>query len=137
MRRREFVTVLGSAAALWPIAVRAQREMPRIGILWPGAEPPAPPRMESFRQALRQLGFLEGQNVEIELRYARRGLQQLPELAAELVGMNVDVLTTFGDLTPRIAQQATATIPIVAISDDILGAGLVSSLAHRITTRPD
>ena len=88
--------------------------------------------MESFRQALRQLGFVEGQNLAIELRYARRGLQQLPELAAELVGMNVDVLATFGDLTPKIAQQATTTIPIVAISDDILGAGLVTSLS-----RPD
>jgi putative ABC transport system substrate-binding protein len=86
--------------------------------------------MEAFRQALRQLGFVEGQNVAIELRYARGGLQQLPELAAELVRMKVDVLTTFGDLTPRIAQQATKTIPIVAISDDIVGAGLVGSLSH-------
>lgn len=63
--------------------------------------------MYSFRQALRQLGFVEGQNLAIELRYAR-GLQQLPELAAELVGMKVDVLTTFGDHAPKIAQQATA-----------------------------
>jgi putative tryptophan/tyrosine transport system substrate-binding protein len=86
--------------------------------------------MESFRQALRQLGFVEGQNVAIEFRYARGGLQQLPELAAELVRMKVDVLTTFGDLTPRIAQEATKTIPIVAISDDILGAGLVASLSR-------
>jgi putative ABC transport system substrate-binding protein len=86
--------------------------------------------MEAFRQALRQLGFVEGQNVAIELRYARGGLQQLPELAAELIGMKVDVVTTFGDLTPRIAQQATKTIPIVAISDDIIGAGLVGSLSH-------
>ena len=130
MRRREFITVLGGAAA-WPLAARAQQSAtPTIGILWPGAEPPAPPRMESFRQALRQLGFTEGQNIAIELRYARGGLQQLPELAAELVRMKVDVLTTFGDLTPKIAQQATRTIPIVAISDDIVGAGLVSSLSR-------
>jgi putative ABC transport system substrate-binding protein len=130
MRRREFITVLGGAAAL-PLAARAQQSaMPTIGILWPGAEPPAPPRMESFRQALRQLGFTEGQNIAIELRYARDGLQQLPELAAELVRRKVDVLTTFGDLTPKIAQQATKTIPIVAISDDIVGAGLVSSLSR-------
>jgi putative ABC transport system substrate-binding protein len=86
--------------------------------------------MESFRQALRQLGFVEGQNIAIELRYARGGQQQLPELAAELVGMKVDVLTTFGDFTIGIAQQATKTIPIVAISDDILGAGLVTSLSR-------
>ena len=82
------------------------------------------------RQALRQLGFIEGQNVAIELRYARGGLQQIPELAAELVRIRSDVLVTFGDLTPKIAQQATTTIPIVAISDDILGAGLVASLSH-------
>jgi putative tryptophan/tyrosine transport system substrate-binding protein len=133
MKRREFIRLLGGAAAAWPLAARAQQSaIPTVGVLWPGAEPPAPPRMESFRQALRQMGFVEGQNVAIELRYARGGLQQLPELAAELVRMKVGVLTTFGDLTPRIAQEATKTIPIVAISDDILGAGLVASLS-----RPD
>jgi putative ABC transport system substrate-binding protein len=129
MRRRKFVMGVGAVAA-WPLAARAQQPMPLIGILWPGAEPPAPPRMESFRQVLRQLGFVEGQNIAIELRYARGGLQQLPELAAELVRLKVDVLVTFGDLTPKIAQQATKAIPIVAISDDILGAGLVASLSR-------
>ena len=130
MRRREFITLAG-AAATWPFAARAQQDAtPTIGILWPGAEPPAPPRMESFRQALRQLGFVEDKNVALELRYAKGGLQQLPELAAELVRMKADVLLTFGDLTPKIAQQATKTIPIVAISDDIVGAGLVTSLSH-------
>jgi putative ABC transport system substrate-binding protein len=132
MRRREFIAGIGSAAML-PMAAQAQQlSTPTIGVLWPGAEPPAAPRMESFRLALRQLGFVEGQNLAIELRYARNGLGQLPALADELIGMKVDVLTTFGDLTPKIAQQATKTIPIVAISDDILGAGLVSSLS-----RPD
>src|SRR5881392_3271467 len=131
MRRREFITLLGSTALAWPLAARAQQSaMPVIGVLWPGASPPGSPRMESFTQALRQLGFIEGQNVSIELRYARGGLQQLPELAAELVRIKVDVLATFGDLTPKIAQQATGTIPIVAISDDILGAGIVTSLSR-------
>ena len=75
MERREFIALLGGAATAWPLAARAQQPpIPTIGILWPGAEPPAPPRMESFRQALRQLGFVEGQNVAIELRYARGGL---------------------------------------------------------------
>jgi putative ABC transport system substrate-binding protein len=86
--------------------------------------------MESFTQALRQLGFIEGHNVEIELRYAQRGQQQLPELAAELVRQKVDVILASGDLAPRVAQQATTTIPIVAFSDDILGAGLVTSLSR-------
>jgi putative ABC transport system substrate-binding protein len=131
MKRRTFITLLGGAAAAWPLVARAQQPTkPVIGVLWPGTSPPGYPRMESFTQALRQLGFIEGQNISIEIRYARGGLQQLPELAAELVLMNVDVLATFGDLTPKIAQQATGTIPIVAISDDILGAGIVTSLSR-------
>jgi putative tryptophan/tyrosine transport system substrate-binding protein len=131
MRRREFIGFFGSSLVAWPMAARAQQSaVPIVGILWPGAEPPAPPRMESFRQALRQLGYVEGQNIAIELRYARGGLQQLPELAAELVRMKSDVLFAPGDLAPRIAQQATTTIPIVAMSDDILGAKLVASLSH-------
>jgi putative tryptophan/tyrosine transport system substrate-binding protein len=130
MKRREFITMLGGAAA-WPLAARAQQSaMHVIGVLWPGTSAPAYPRMESFTQALRQLGFIEGQNISIELRYARGGPQELIELAAELVLTKVDVLATFGDLTPKIAQQATGTIPIVAISDDILGAGIVRSLSR-------
>ena len=85
---------------------------------------------ESFRQALRQLGYVEGQNVAIELRYAQGGLQQLPDLAAELVRLKVDVIATFGDLAPRIVQQATGTIPIVAVGDDVIGSGLIASLSR-------
>ena len=126
MKRREFICFLSGAAA-WPFAARAQQSgrIPRIGLLWPGASPPASPRMESFRQALRQAGYVEG-TVAIELRYAQAGLQQLPDLAAELVRLKVDVIVAFGDLAPRIAQQATGTIPTVAIGDDILGAGLIA-----------
>ena len=86
--------------------------------------------MESFRQALSQLGYIEGRNVAIEIRYAEGGLGQLPELAAELVRLKVNVITAFGDLAPKIAQQATGTIPIVAICDDIVGAGLVANLSR-------
>src|SRR6516225_7794825 len=131
MRRREFVRLLGGAAAGWPFAVRAQgTNLPKIGVLWPGAMPPVSPRMESFRLALRQFGYIEGQTVAIELRYAEKGVRQLPELAAELVSRKVDVITAFGDLAPQVAQQATGRIPIVAICDDIVGAGLVTNLAH-------
>ena len=132
MKRREFITLLGGAAA-WPLAARAQQQgesVFKIGVLWPGAAPPASPRMESFRLALRQFGYVEGRNVAIELRYAKGGLRQLPELAAELVRLKVNVITAFGDLAPKIAQQATETIPIVAICDDIVGAGLVASLSR-------
>jgi putative ABC transport system substrate-binding protein len=129
--RRKFLATLGGAAA-WPLAARAQQaeSIPRIGLLWPGDAPPASPRMESFRQGLRALGFVDGQNVAIELRYAQRGPQQLPELAAELVRLKVDVIFASGDFAPKVAQQATETIPIVAISDDILGAGIVASLSR-------
>jgi putative ABC transport system substrate-binding protein len=86
--------------------------------------------MESFRLALRQFGYIDGQTVAIELRYAEKGVRQLSELAAELVRAKVDVITAFGDLAPQVALQATGKIPIVAICDDIVGAGLVASLAH-------
>jgi putative ABC transport system substrate-binding protein len=131
MRRREFITVLG-AAATWPMMAQAQQgeSVPKIGVLWPGAAPPAAPRMESFRLALRQFGYVEGENVAIELRYAKGGLRELPELAGEMVRSKVNVIAAFGDLAPKIAQQATGTIPIVAICDDIMGAGLVDSLSR-------
>src|SRR5262245_38169512 len=111
MRRREFITLIGGAAVAWPLAARAQQaeSIPRIGLLWPGDAPPASPRMESFRQGLRALGFVDGQNVAIELRYAQRGPQQLPELAAELVRLKVDVIFASGDFAPKVAQQATQT----------------------------
>jgi putative ABC transport system substrate-binding protein len=124
----------GGAGLAWPLGARAQQDgsIPRIGILWPGASLPAPPRMEAFRQGLRDLGFIDGQNVIIELRYAQGGVQQLPELAAELVRLKIDVIQASGDLAPRIAQQATTTVPIVAMSDDILGAGLSVSRTPQL-----
>jgi putative ABC transport system substrate-binding protein len=133
MQRRDFITLLGGATFGWPLLALAQQQnesVAKIGVLWPGFAPPASPRMESFRLALRQFGYVEGRNVAIELRYAERGVGQLPELAAELVRLKVNVITAFGDLAPRIAQQATGTIPIVAICDDIVGAGLVTSLSR-------
>jgi len=76
MRRREFITLIGGAGLAWPLGARAQQDgsISRIGILWPGASLPAPPRMEAFRQGLRDLGFIDGQNVIIELRYAQGGV---------------------------------------------------------------
>ena len=134
MKRRQFIALLGgaAAAATCPLAVGAQQagSVASIGLLWPGDAPPVSPRMESFRQGLRTLGFVDGQNIAIELRYAQGGPKQLPELAAELVRLKVDVIYTAGDLAPREAQQATETIPIVVISDDILGAGVVASLSR-------
>jgi putative ABC transport system substrate-binding protein len=86
--------------------------------------------MPAFTQALRQLGFVEGHNLSIELRYARSGPEQLPELAGELAQANVDVIAAFGDLAPKIVHDRTQNIPIVAVSDDILATGLVDSLSR-------
>src|SRR5262249_45879142 len=129
MRRRDFIKAI--AIATWPLAAHAQQPRTRvIGVLWPGTTPPTSPRMESFRQGLREAGMIEGHDFLIELRYAKEGLQQLPELVAELVRMKVDVISPAGDFALRIAQQGTSKIPIVANSDDMLGTGLVPSLAR-------
>jgi putative ABC transport system substrate-binding protein len=132
MKRRAFISLVGGAAATWPLAARAQQtgNHASIGLLWPASVPPASPRMESFRLGLRESGFVEGQNVVIAIRHPQRGPQQLPELAAELVRMKVDVILSNGDFAPRVAQQATKTIPIVAISDDVIGAGIIASLSR-------
>ena len=132
LKRREFIALLGGAAVAWPVAARAQsaENVRRVGILWPGASPPASPRLESFREGLREAGFIDGENLVIELRYSKTGLQHLPELAAELVRLKVEVIEASGDFAPRVAQQATSTIPIVAFTDDVLGAGLVDSLSR-------
>jgi ABC-type uncharacterized transport system substrate-binding protein len=130
MRRREFITLLSGTAASWPFAVRAQQgqRVRRLGVLWPGASAPAPPRLESFREGLREAGYIEGYNLTIELRYSRRGAQYLPEL--ELVRLDVEVIQASGDFAPKVAQKATGTIPILAFTDDVLGADLVSSLSR-------
>jgi putative ABC transport system substrate-binding protein len=114
IERRKFLAVLlGGAAVAWPLAARAQLSgMPVIGLLWPGDAPPVSPRMESFRQGLRALGLVDGQNVAIELRYAQRGLQQLPELAAELISLKVDVILAPGDLAPKVPSRRRRRFPL-------------------------
>jgi putative tryptophan/tyrosine transport system substrate-binding protein len=131
VKRREFIAFFGAAAAAWPLAARAQQaSTAKVGLLWPGAGPPVSPRMESFREGLRRSGYVEGQNVTIELRYAQPGQEQLAGHAADLVRANVDVIATFGDGGTKIAQGATGTIPIVTIGDDLLGSGLIGSLSR-------
>ena len=125
--RREFIALLGGAAA-WPLAARAQQHaMPRIGILLLGGPEPMGP----FREALHELGYVEGRNVEIEVRSAQGQASRLPELAAELVGRKVDIIVA--SLTPAIAaaKNATRDIPIVmAPAGDPVATGLVASLAR-------
>jgi putative tryptophan/tyrosine transport system substrate-binding protein len=130
MRRREFITLAGGAAA-WPLTGRAQQaSSAKVGLLWPGAGPPVSPRLESFREGLRRSGYVEGQNVAIDLRYVQAGQQTLADHAADLVRAKVAVIATFGDSATKIAQQATSTIPIVSLADDLLGSGLIGSLSR-------
>ena len=129
LKRREFITLLGGAAAVWPFPVRAQQlKVPTIGALVIGNISPEQFWRE-FRQGLRDLGYVEGQNIRFEFRSAEGHLDRLPELAAELVRLKVDIIVTWFTPTALAAKQATNEIPIVmAETGDPVGTGLVASL---------
>jgi ABC-type uncharacterized transport system substrate-binding protein len=128
MTRREFISLLGGAMAAWPLAAaRAEQagKIPRIGIIDDS------PIWNAFRHGLRDLGYLEGQNIAFEYRYASGLPDRLAWVAAELVRRPVDLIATFGTPPTLAAKQATTTIPIVMVGvGDPVGAGLVSSLAR-------
>jgi ABC-type uncharacterized transport system substrate-binding protein len=131
MKRREVITMLGGAA-VWPLGARAQQQakVPRIGFLFYGSPGPAP-EVDAFRQGLRELGYVEGQNIAIEYRFAGGRVGQLPELAAELVRLKLDVIVTPTTAASMAAMQATSTIPIVIAGvADAVGAGLVADFAR-------
>jgi putative ABC transport system substrate-binding protein len=131
MRRRDFITLLGGAAT-WPIAARAQQpaKIARIGILTQ-ANSAGAGFEQNFRNALRELGFIERQNFTIEGRYAAGRLDALYPFAQELVRLNVDVIATGATPAAKAAQRATSTIPIVIVDPgDPVEAGLVASLAR-------
>ena len=133
MRRRDFIAALGGAAAM-PLAVRAQQQagkMPRIGYLRLTSPSDRPPLLDAFRQGLRELGWVEGQNIVIDYRFAEDRLDRLPDLAAELVRLKVDILVSVGTQGVTAATNATETIPIVMIGvRDPVGTGLIASLAR-------
>jgi len=132
MRRREFITLLSGAAVAWPLAAGAQQagKPPIIGLL--GVIPVSAQRTwtDAFVQRLRELGWIEGRNIAIEYRWAEGRSERFAEIAAEFVGLKVDVVVTTGVAVPAL-KQATAVIPIVfAIDGDPVGRGLVASLAR-------
>jgi putative tryptophan/tyrosine transport system substrate-binding protein len=129
--RREFITLLGSAAAAWPLAAQAQQAGSKhtVGILSAGVENAALNMVLVY--ALRELGWVEGKNIAFEHRYAENRLERLPGLATDLVRLKVDVIAAAGTLAPLAAKQASSTIPIVmTTAGDPLGSGLVASLAR-------
>jgi putative ABC transport system substrate-binding protein len=131
MNRREFITVIGGAAVSWPLAAHAQQKaMPVIGYLH-FAAPAYTPTATAFLQGLSETGYVEGQNVAIEYRWAEGQYDRLPAMAADLVGRKVDLIAAFGPPPAKAAKSATSTIPIVfEVGNDAVEAGLVASLAR-------
>jgi len=129
--RRELLILSGSAIA-FPLPTRAQQKtMPVIGVLSGASPGPSAPFVAAFRQGLGETGYVEGQNVALELRYAEGHYDRLPAMAADLVGRKVDVIAAAGLPSARAAKTATSTMPIVfASGDDPVAAGLVASLAR-------
>jgi putative ABC transport system substrate-binding protein len=131
--RRRFITLLGGAVATWPLAARAQQStMPVIGFLNPQSPDGFTNRLRGFRQGLKEAGYVEGETVAIEYRWAENQLNRLPELAADLVRRQVAVIVSGGGNPPALAAKAaTTTIPIVfVVSEDPVRLGLVPSLAR-------
>jgi len=130
--RRQFIFAVGAAAVAWPFSLRAQqgKRIPRIGVLLFGT-PDTDPNLPAFLRGLRDLGYIEAQNIIIEYRYADGKPDRLRGLAGELVAIKPDVIFALGGDVAPSARVATTTIPIVvAVSNDPVQAGLVASLAH-------
>jgi putative ABC transport system substrate-binding protein len=132
MKRREFITLLGGAAAAWPLAARAQQGgMPLVGFLHAGSAQAVERDLAGFREGIRRLGYVEGTNIRFESRYADGYLDRLPDLALDLVRLNPRVIVSAPLPAHLAARQATSTIPIVmATGADPVGFGLVASLSH-------
>ena len=132
MKRREFITLLGGTTVAWPLAARAQQPaMPVIGLLSPFSRSDTEPWHRAFGQGLRKLGWVEGENIRIEYRYAEGRTERLPELVADLLSHKPAVIVTAVTPDTQVAARATKAIPIVmASAGDPVATGLVQNLAR-------
>ena len=130
MRRRDFIKVIAGSAVVWPLAARAQQpKVWRIGFL--AAVPPTPAMLSAFRDGMRGRGYVEGQNLSIDVRWPQGSFDQDPSVVTELVNSNVDVIVVWGTPTMIAVRRATSTIPIVMTGlGDPIGSGFIASLAR-------
>ena len=131
MKRREFITLLGGAAAGWSLAASAQTQpkIPRVGCVFGSTPTLAKHYIEAFRQGFGELGYVEGQTIVLELRWAEGRPERAPQLVAELVGLKVDVLVAPSGPAALAAKNATQTIPIVTVAVDLVGLGVAASFS--------
>ncbi len=134
MQRREFIALLGSAtaSAAWPLAAGAQTQpkIPRVGFIAGSSLAATEHTLGAFRKALIELGYVEGQSIALEVRYAEGRMERIPELVAELLDLKMDLLVAGVSSAALAAKKATRTIPIVMVAPDPVGLGLVASLAR-------
>jgi putative ABC transport system substrate-binding protein len=131
VKRRDFITLLGGAAAAWPLAVRAQQaHVPVVGVLRPNRQDVLETFAEPFRRYMKAIGWEEGRNIRFLFAWMGGHNERATELAGELIAQKVDLIITFGDPAIRAMQRATQAIPIVGMTDDMIGSGLAASLAR-------
>jgi putative tryptophan/tyrosine transport system substrate-binding protein len=131
MKRRDFIALLGGATAAWPLGAGAQApKIPRVGYIAGGGGFMAVSMVAALRQGLSELGYIEGKTIAVEFRSAEGRNERIPELVSELVGLKVDVLVAASSPGVLAAKKATSTIPIVMVSTDPIGLGLVDGLAR-------
>jgi putative ABC transport system substrate-binding protein len=131
MKRREFIALLGSAAAALPLPAAAQPKIPRIGFMGNSTAALEANLLDAFREGLRELGYEEGRNIVIEYRWANGAYDYFPVLVAELIAAKVDAIVTAGTPAALAVKNATTNVPLVMVAvGDPIGTGLVPSLAR-------